>query len=297
MKKKIFSAITAALILTSMTACKENVSENRPDAQGSSAADNSAPVSSEDPSSAENENSSDNSGADSEPAKKDRAVYGETEIPDISSGETDLQPLESMVFEVYKFGDYSISLIGEDVKTNKNLCPGEIIMSALRIEVEKDGVALGDAGYIDEFSWGAQYPVLTLFEDKLGSYISLYDMEVPVIAMKYYFPESAPTDVEKAMMFATIQNGAVDNGFVGSACDPIGVGLTSKVVDGKQIYLTSGSENKSDETNRYRAFIFGSEEFEVVDGQTLVDKDAGIRYKFDLSDPTLFERYTAEKID
>lgn len=295
MKKKIISAITAALILTSLTACKENVSENRPDAQGSSTTDNSTSDSSEIQSSAENESSSDSSGADSEPAKKDRAVYGETEIPDITSGEADLQPLESMVFEVYKFGDYSISLIGEDVKTNKNLRPGEIIMSALHIEVEKDGVILEEAGYVDEFSWGAQYPVLTLLENKLGSYISLYDMEVPVIAMKYYFPESAPTDVEKAMMFATIQNGMVENGFVGSACDPIGVELTSKVVDGKQIYLTLGSE--SEETHRYRAFIFGSEEFEVVDGQTLVDKDAGIRYKFDFSDPTLFERYTAEKID
>lgn len=156
MKKKIISAITAALILTSVTACKENVSENRPDAQGSSAADNSASASSEDPSSVENESSSDNKGADSEPAKKDMAVYGETEIPDIPSGETDLQPLESMVFEVYKLGDYSISLIGEDVKTNRNLYPGEIMMSALRIEVEKNGVMLGDgAGYIDEFSWGA----------------------------------------------------------------------------------------------------------------------------------------------
>lgn len=142
---------------------------------------------------------------------------------------------------------------------------------------------------------------MTLLEDKLGSYISLYDMEVPVIAMKYYFPESSPTDVEKAMMFATIQNGMVENGFVGSTCDPIGVGITSKVKDGKQIYLSSGFENESDaisgEKHLYRTFIFGSEEFEVVDGQTLVDKDAGIRYRFDFSDPTLFERYTAEKIN
>lgn len=302
MKKQIAAAITAALILTSITACKESVFENRPGTQGSSAAGNSTADFSENPSSAENESSSDNRGEDSEPEKMS-AVFGETEIPDIPSvSESSLQPLESMVFEVHKHGDYTISLIGENVRTSKDIFPGIILMKALRIEVEKNGVMLGDAGYIGQFSCGAQFPTLKLFEDKIGSYISFYNMDVPVIALKYYYPESDPTDVEKALMFATIQNEEVDNQFVGATTDPIGVEITSKVIDGKQIYLSSGlggdgTPVNGEEKHNYRLFVFGSDEFKVVDGRTLVDEEAGIKYTFDFFGPTLFERYTAEKID
>lgn len=296
MKKQILAAITAALILTSITACKESDPENRPGDQGFSEADNSTLTSAEIPSSAENESSSndsssDNSSADSEPVKEVKVVFDKTKIPDIQGplSESSLQPLESMVFEIYKYGDYTVSLIGEDVRTNKELFPERIMTSALRIEVEKNGVILGEgAGYLNQFACGEQFPTLTLFEDKLGSYISLYDMEVPVIAMKYYFHESDPTDVEKALMFVTIQNEEVGYGFVGATYDPIGVEITGKI---------SESAAMNGEKHRYPVFIFGSEEFEVVDGQTLVDKEAGIKYTFDFSDPTLFERYTAEKVN
>ncbi len=303
MKQQIAAAITAALILTSISACSRGVPEDRSDSQGSSSEDSSTLTSTETPPVSGSEIGSDDNSADSEPVKKNTYIFGETEIPDIDGylSESSLKPLEGMAFEVHKYGDYTITLIGEDVRTNKKNFPGTIQMSSLRIEVEKNGVILGAAGYIDQFSCGAFYPTLTLFEDKIGSYISFYDMDAPVIALKYYFHESAPTDVEKILMFATIQNEEVENGFVGVAYDLMGVGLSGQVTDYTQIYPSSAFKIESVAVSRekrlYRTFIFGSEEFKIVDGQTLVDEEAGVKYTFDFSDPMLFERYTAEKID
>ncbi len=42
--------------------------------------------------------------------------------------------------------------------------------------------------------------------------------------------------------------------------------------------------------------IFAADEFKVIDGKTLVDEEAGIRYTFNFSDPPQEYQYTTEKI-
>lgn len=301
MKKHALAIITAAIILGGLTACSEQVPNDQPGTPNS--VTDSAPNTSGDSSNTANENStsssdtsSTESNSESEPIEKVRGVYGETEIPVIDFDEVPYferhnKYLDSMVFETHELGDYKISLVGQGVwrgKITNNICA-----DSLGIEVEKNGVKLdgpGFTGYQHEM-WlgGPQYVKYTVIEDKIGSYLDVYDMNVPVIAMKYYFDYDIPGAVDRALMFATIQEDEIWSQFPGNCED--GTSLFVESLEPSVYYYTR------DSGERARLFHpFGNDKFKIADGKTLIDEAEGIKYTFDFSDPMLAERYTAEKI-
>lgn len=285
-----------------------------PSVSGLSSA-NSATDSAPDPASNDSSTVSDNGTTESEPESKPiekvRGVYGETEIPDVNwrdidskdyasiedyvraRAERDAMRLDSMVFETHELGDYKISLVGEDVWVDKELSSDKIYTRGLKIEVEKNGVKLDGPGFTsykhEMFLGVSQYVTHTVIKDKIGSYLDVYDMDVPVIAMKYYFDYDIPNSVDRALMFATVQEEAVWSLFAGDCKE--GTCLSVKCLEPANYYYTM------DGGERVRNFHpFGNDKFKIADGKTLIDETEGIKYTFDFSDPMLDERYTAEKI-
>lgn len=318
MKKQISAIITAILICGNLTACdKQDLGSGHPSPPNS--VTESVPDSLDDTSSTENEsstgNNSDNSttesNPESEPVEKVRGIYGETKIPDVNwrdldsknfenlidyakaKAERDAMRLDSMVFETYELGDYKISLVGEDVWVDKELSPDKIYAENLKIEVEKNGVkldGLGFTSYKHEVWLGVpQHVTHTIIEERIGSYLDVYDMDVPVIAMKYYFDTDISNAVDRALMFATVQEDAIWSLFAGNCED--GTCLSVKCLEPATYYYTMDSG----ETAR-NFHPFGNDKLKVADGKTLIDEAEGIKYTFDFSDPMLAERYTAEKI-
>lgn len=245
--------------------------------------------------------------------EKVRAIYGETEIPDIPCGSKDMegkandlydqealkQCLDSMVFETHTFGEYKISLVGDRVRTDKANFPGSIYTDDLRIEVEKNGTAIGSESddaigyYNNTATYVSQFlNEYRLFEDKLGSYIDMYELENPVIAMRYFYDDDPERTVKKAVEFATIQNDEVCTGFIGISEIGTGVCLNLNDDSGKP-------ENKlivnTKDGDHCRMSIFAADEFKIVNSKTLCDEELDIKYTFEFSDPPKMELYKTEK--
>lgn len=328
MKKQIAAIISAALILTGLTACG-NASDTRESAEQSpgtqNSTDNPPNGSGLDTSLIENLKGNDVSdGSSSEldydyvtehrfdKVIKTRGVYGETEIPDIHYENADSEGcvthspfgdewqyigLESMEFETHTFGDYTIRLVGHNVRTDKDFFPDRIFGS-LELEVEKDGEVISTGGYSLDITGGAgaqYYPEQLLFPDKIGSYLDIYGLEYPVVAMNYYFGDNPERLVHKCVEFGVLSNGEFLQGFVG-VCEPgCGVAYDFENCTSPE---TINAVNK--EFSNCRAALFEAEKFKVADERTLVDEEADIAYKFDftISQETgmlPFELYTAEK--
>lgn len=240
-----------------------------------------------------------------ESTEKVRYIYGETAIPDIScgninyEGKADVNPegdqsvklqqaLDCVVFETHSFGDYTVSLVGDRVRTDEVNFPGSIYTTNLRVEVEKNGVIIEEDGrYNDtvvDILWEYR-----LFADKIGNYLDVYDLDFPVIAMRYYFDEDPERTVMSAVDFAVIQDDELLYGFVGVFEEGLGVELNSESSDEPAAMLVQAG-------GVCRVGIFSSDEFVAADGNTLVDEKAGIRYIFDFSDPLPFELYTVERM-
>lgn len=306
MKKQITAVITTALILANLTACTNSSIEDRSGNQGS------VNTNSENtPSNLRNENNplENSSTTESKPTEKVTGIYGETEISDIPCGELDYegkavvmqerdalkQSLDSMVFETHTFGDYTVSLVGDNVRTDKANFPGSIYTQKLRVEVEKNGAKIeGDGYYNKTVIYESQYCTeYRLFADKIGSYLDVYDLENPVIAMRYFYDDESAREVTKAVEFATIQNDKVYSGFVGTSVKDTGVVINPNM-DGN-VTSTILALNASDGEN-CRVSIFATDEFDVVDDKTLTDNEAGIRYIFEFSNPPQMKLYTTEKL-
>lgn len=313
MKKQIAVVLIATFILTNITACHENVPQIQPENQVS-VSDSSSPVAEASNTKSDNtqttaSESDTDINTENEPAEKVRAIYGETEIPDIACGsdtnegkastvtdsEALKQCLDSMVFETHTFGDYKVSLVGDNVRIDKENFPDSIYTQKLRIEVEKNGVKISrDGYYCDTFVYVSQFAVeYRLFTDKIGSYIDIYELDYPVIAMRYYYVDDSKSSVKSAVEFATIQNDEVCNGFVGVSEKGTGVVLnpdTDRSESDPMLVL-----NPEDGAN-CRISVFESDKFNIVDSKTLSDEAAGIKYTFNFSDPPQYELYTSEKI-
>lgn len=231
-----------------------------------------------------------------ETIKKERFVYGETEIPDITYskyqeddgraivhlGEEYQQGLDSMVFETHTFGDYTIRLVGENVRTDKKHFPGVIYTRELYVEVENNGKLLtqkiggsewGDSvieldniryslPYGEQFS--REYIIL---EDQIGNYIDVYDTKCPVIAMRYFNYTNVDEPLRKITEFAWIEN---DDSFVGGFLGTFA----------KNTGVTTGASPIEFSTGGFYA-IFAADDFKVENENTLIDETAGIRYIFD----------------
>lgn len=310
MKKQIAAILTAALVLCSFVGCSEGGLENHPGTSGS--VNDGSSSSSENTSADSNSESGtlENSGTtESKPIEKTTSVYGETEIPDIPCGDKDFegkastmtdhdaleQCLDSMVFETHTFGDYKISLVGDDVRTDKSNFPGSIYTQNLRVEVEKNGEKMDGSGkYNDTVIYVVQFRTeYRIFEDKIGSYLDVYELENPVIAMRYFYEDDSARAVTKAVEFATIRNDEICSGFVGKSAEGTGVVFNPDMNDkDPRTILALNNEDGG----ICRVSLFVADEFKIVDNKTLVDEEAGIKYIFNFSNPTQIELYTTEKI-
>ncbi len=309
MKKQLTTIIALALILGSLTACGERTGAGAQPGDQSSVTDssvhdteNSSTDLSSESTTSETTESGESSDVDDPPKSKPKTVgiYGQTEIPDIPLGDisvegraselTDQEALEqcldSMVFETHTFGEYTIKLVGDRVRTDKANFPGSIFVGTLRVEVMKNGEKInknecyytggGMLTYVELFQ-----TELILLSDKIGSYLDLYELENPVIAMRYYFNENDGREVTKAVGFATIGDDEVYNPLQ-CQCDK-GTGITFGANLDPHIPATKLGFNLEDEVCLISRFA--ADKFRIADNKTLVDDEAGIKYTFDFSDP------------
>lgn len=321
MKKQITAIISAALILASFTACSNKANapgDGEQDLVTQGSTETSSNDSSPDTSflgNTQSESVSDNSSSDFDydyymehrydNVIKTRGIYGETEIPDIHyentypNGSTAHSPfgdsweyigLESMVFESHIFGDYTIKLVGKYVRTDKEYFPGRIFADSLCIEVEKNGVKLSKDGFYTHpvLDLGPQFcPEITILTDKIGSYLDFYDLEYPVISMRYYYNNDSiwESGLDRSVDFAIIKDGKCLSGF-GAVCEP-GCGRHFDT-DVEKFTVNKGFTT-------CKTTVFEADKFKVIDKNTLFDEKAGITYTFKFTDPQQFDLYTAEK--
>ncbi len=311
--KTLASILTLSLILCSLTACQEGGAENLPGAQGSvtdsTVSDNDNSSSDPESSSSDPESSSTNKGDDSAPESsdstpdepKEMGIYGETEIPDIPCGDPDYegkantmsnhdaleQCLDSMVFETHTYGEYTVKLVGESVRTDKKNFPDSIYTQGLHVEVEKNGKeieAFNNYGSL-YLQYGTQYHLeYRLFTDKIGSYLDLYDLDTPVIAFRYFFDEDPGREVTKTVSFAMIWNDKLYAKLVGTTVKGTGIEFNPDsdlypITDTKKVLSLTTSGGLDIEV------LFAADEFKIADGKTLIDEKAGIKYTFDFTDP------------
>jgi len=270
--------ILSAAVITSLTACGASPSEKTPV--------NSAPESSASPA-----------------ANAPMAVYGETDIPEFSGssfgedGRLTLMAyadedysescLDKMVFETHVVGDYTLRLTGETVRVNPDF-PDRIFVREPRVEVEKNGVILERGASFGSYVIAVdQLNEYVLYKDKIGSYVDLYELDVPVIAVRYFYDGSA--EIRSAVNFATIQNGEVCDGFAGVCVE--GTGLEPDEDTSSKIPVKVNGEKSV-----CRVALCAADEFKVLDGKTLADEAAGIKYTFDFREEPQFELFTAEKL-
>lgn len=322
MKKQI-AATVAAFILINFTACSKNSSI--PGSGNQERSHSSAPEESVS-NIFSGENSQGGNSADSSSPDHDydyvmehrfdnvikmRGVYGETEIPDIhyenanSEGSVTHSPygdewqyygLESMVFETHTFGEYMVKLVGYNVRTDKENFPDRIF-GGFAVEVEKNGVTISKGGISNEITSGAGamfFPEELIFLDKIGNYLDVYDLEYPVIAMRYYFGDHPARLVHKAVDFCVLKDDECLCGFAG-VCEPgCGIAFDKSPAELEAINIVNS------EPANCMAALFEADEFKVVDEKTLIDEKAGITYTFDFTEHPVthlppFELYTAKK--
>ncbi len=277
----------------------------------SSSSDSESSTSDSESSTSDPESSSTNKGDDSAPESsdstpdepKEMGIYGETEIPDIPCGNPDYegkanymdpdetaksleQCLDSIVFETHTYGEYTISLIGERVRTDKANFPDSIYVEALSVDVRRNGEKIGEhksyytgSGMLTYLSMG--YTEFRLFTDKIGNYLDFYELDTPVIAMRYYYKEDEGREVTKAVGFATIGEDEIYDSLWGT-CEK-GTGITfnpDSIANDPASELAFNAKDCGCAVSR-----FAADKFRIADGKTLVDDEAGVKYTFDFSDP------------
>lgn len=326
MKKQITSIVTTALVLTALTACSNSVSEIRTDIQSS--ASDSADATSSDMQIVRTE-SNPYIGDCAEPyctepsSNNEKCVfldfrgdYGEVEIPDFHCDRVDqegsVRPfnrvpigLESMVFETRTFGDYTIKLVGENVRTDKENFPDTIYARRLYIEIENEKTPMSDNSrkiHYDQTILGqAQFtPEYRLFSSRIGSYLDIYDLEYPVIAMRYYMddtPEYIDSAITKTVKFAMIlpdKNDAV--GLTGDIETGLGVVFNPDMTTDMTEIVTNHEDIHASENRAPASVLFKSDKLKAVDTKTLVDEAAGIRYVFDFTDIPLPGNFSNDRL-
>lgn len=315
MKKQITAIVTAAVILTNLTACGNSGGGISQSDQSYSSDESSH--SGEDPESSGEGGDSQGTDADSDsdasgvPGNnsggeiKTRYIYGDVEIPDLpdlSEGEEGRahtwegyldqdryiekskefdRCLDSMVFETHTLGEYTVSLVGDKVRTDSEKFPGYIFIQHFRAEVEKNGEHIGD---IYDGEWLIYLPQFgeehRLHVDKIGDYIDIYDLEVPVIALRYWFDDDPRRPVTKCVSFTAF----TDVPYSRSLFVENGIGVTFSPIAPNSPYDRLAPTEADGDTILWS--IFGSDEFKVVDKNTLLDEEAGIEFTFDFTKDT-----------
>lgn len=304
MKKLITSFLALTLILTSLTACNSSTPVDESKTKSSSA--ESTVVSSAESTISPESAAIVSTAGTSEipPVEKEKVVgiYGETEIPDIHirSGhdgtaityeESDQlaleQSLDSMIFETHTFGEYTVRLVGDKVRTDEAYFPGYIYAQNLRAEFEKDGVLLENcrSEYTEYCYFMAQFArEFRLLPDKIGAYLDWYELEYPVLALKYYYKEVPGLTVPQALEFRVLRNDTVEASLLGTFDKGIGIPLADYNDDNGILKLKLCDKDGF----LSRLGSYSAESFRIADSNTLIDDEAGVKYTFD------FEGYTKE---
>lgn len=305
MKKHITVIAVITLAAALLSGCK--LKYVNPDTSTENTSSTTTTSTSESPESTATESTTSTESTVSEPisapdySEHGRFVYGEKEIPDITypeynesdgryiapMGERIKRGLESMVFETHTFKDYTVSLVGSYVRTDKEHFPGTIFTQELHIEIEKDGKRLSDE-FADSVNYTHPYGRMDtreflIYEDQIGDYLDIYDMKNPVIAMRYFGHEDLEESFRKIVEFTWIENNTFVGGFLGNFAENTG----AIVGGGDSLQFYSGGQYA----------IFVADEFKIENENTLVDEDAGIKYIFDFdkADDT-GHYYSTEKI-
>lgn len=281
MKKHILTLTALILTAALLTGCSNQANAQSPTQGGDSSTKQSTSIVTESTESTSSE-------VTSEHVKKERFIYGETEIPDITYPEYLKEDgravviegeyqsgLDSMVFETQTFGDYTLRLVGDNVRTDKEHFPGVIYTQGLRVEVEKNGKLLiqkiGDSefdsiGYLLPYSEQFSKEILIL-KDQIGNYLDVYDAKYPIIAMRYFNYTNVDKPLRKIIEFSWIENDdTFVGGFVGDFAENTGV-------------ITGAGPIEFGGDGHYA--IFAADDFKVENENTLIDETAGIKYIFD----------------
>ncbi len=320
MKKYIKAFLLAAISVMCLTSCSRwNTNSDAPSETGSqsdSEKESSATVIfSEDDINSSTGTIGSNGSIDSEtssqityPETTVIYTYGEAEIPNIPCGYADYEgkanmgsdnpaliqtlegALDSMVFETVSSGEYTARLIGDTVRTDTENFPTSIYVQNLRVEVEKNDTALEGTGtYSDMLLYMSQFcREYILYTDRIGSYIDIYGLDVPVIAMRYYFNDDG-REVTKAVDFATIMNDEVYCGFLGKAVEGTGITVSADLNDFRKTLVPSGENEEL-----CRLSTFSADEFTALDGTRLFDGDKNMIFNFSFADPPVMELYSTE---
>ena len=308
--KKQFSALllSAAILGVFTTACAyrellENNESSPADSASNDSGESSSSSSSSSQSALELKNDEESSGIDA--PEEIRYVYGEIEIPDIPGKfhpsifdiqenkefdgrggltlEESARTLGSMAFETKTVGDYKLTLVGEKVRTDKENFPGRIFVNRLFVEVEKDGVVLGRADHHLLFE-GMDELGLKIFEDKIGNYFSLYEMDIPILVFRYFYDDKPARAHFNPIIGEGEYIGILLGSFLELGYEGVGDFTESGIYTD---HLGPLAENVSDEL------------ICIPEENTLVDAQAGVKYVFNI-DNIKGEKplgFVAEKID
>ncbi len=320
MKKRLTAIITVAIILANLTACSNSSGDISQSDQSYSSNENSqngensensdggsdSRSNSETPESSESGDDPANPDSGQSNEIKTRYVYGDVEIPDLpdlSEGEEGRantlegyldkdryiekskefeRCLDSMVFETHTLGEYTVRLVADKVRTDSVNFPGYIFVQHPTAEIEKNGERIGEITHDGWINYTAQFGTEYRFHaNKIGDYVDIYDLEVPVVALRYWFDDDPRRLVTKCVRFATVTEPY--NGHIGSVEDGIGVMINTNINKAFPFDYLAPSDGTA-QTGYWS--IFGSDEFKVVDKNTILDEKAGIEFTFDFREDT-----------
>ena len=314
-KKLATTIFTFSLVLMSLTACDSSEPDSQETSHAAESTAISLPESTTSPESPVIESTV--SMPENPPVEKEKTVgiYGETEIPDIhirSSGEGTAityeesdqlaleESLDSMIFETHPFGEYTVRLVGDKVRTDNEYFPGVIYVQNPRAEFEKDGTIIEEceAAYTEYNIFMAMFArEFTLIPDKIGTYLDWYELECPVLAMKYYYPDDPETTVKQVLEFRPLRDGKIERLWARS---DKGIGVRNGDYDD-----TKGHMNfklVDEDGGGFTLSTFSADRFAIADSNTLIDEEAGVKYTFDFEEcfkpnsPNVGYLYTAKWI-
>lgn len=331
MKEHITAMLITALIIT-LTACNGSADEDRPSSMtdsvnSGSASENMVSIPDDGLSGTQSGGSENDCNDGMYPVTATcngeecvfwnvRGVYGETEIPDFHCDAVDAEGsvrpiqitpigLESIILETHTFGDYTINLVGEYVRSDNENFPDTIYARDFYVEIENDKLPSSDndrkISYAPTILGQSPFkPEYRIFPDRIGNYLDIYDMEYPIIAMRYYLddaPEYVDADITETIKFAMIlpnRSSAVSL----SGSYEAGVGIVYNADLLNKVQIVTNSETVSDRPSA----LCKSDVFKAANGKTLVDEAAGIKYSFDfaaipLSSGFSYELLAVEKLD
>lgn len=283
MKKQLTAILTSALLLCSLTACKDSAGGG----QGDNSSQNDVSQCSSDLSNSSADNSSSENSSDkingSAFDKDTLYVYGEVEIPTLSSSDvidSKDKTIGQMLIETQTVGDYTLKLIGKNVYHGDELSDDCFYALELDVQVEKDGKLLKTEDDDNHYQHGligpaAPLEVFKVYSSRIGTYLDLYELEKPVIAMRYYMDESDLL-VKEAVSFGIIIDDVTYFGF-----NTMADAQTCVTMPYDESRKQNNVPNPEDNWIGWWS-LCSQDKFTTEDNHTLVDNELGIKYVFDM---------------